>query len=223
MTRSSECPPEQQPRQVVAVSDDARKASREGRRLCQQCGVHPRICVCNHCQPISGAPDLWVLQHPQEAGHSKGTLRVAQACLPGLRVLVGERSADFAALRDRLNPDQSALLFPGNQSQALEQATGASRLTWIIIDGTWRKARRILMTNPWLQALPAFHFQYPPESVYRIRRSGTEGGLSTVEAIAHLCSLTTPSCNTAPLRHGLEALVGAQLAQMPPAVRKRYG
>lgn len=191
-------------------------------RRCPRCAVHPRICVCAECRPVSGAAELWVLQHPNEVGHSKGTLRVAQACLASLRVCVGTKESDFTALRQRLDPDRSALLFPARGSVALEAAEPQRPRQWILIDGTWRKARAILLGNPWLQDLPRFHFQQPPADRYPIRKSARAGSLSTVEAISYLLSLTQPGINRAPLDQGLATLVRLQLAQMPEAVRQRY-
>jgi hypothetical protein len=43
-----------------------------------------------------------------------------------------------------------------------------------------------------------------------------------VEAIGHLLWLTHPECDTRPLQRGLQALIEAQLNQMPEQVRKRY-
>jgi DTW domain-containing protein YfiP len=171
-----------------------------GQRVCPSCGVHSRICVCQHCRPIADAPELWVLQHPSERGRSKGTLRIAEACLPNLRVLVGETGDDFAPLRAQASPEHSAVLFPAASSCAIEVTQPQRPRIWILLDGSWRKARRIFLANPWLAELPQFHFQSPPLSAYRIRKSAREGRLSTVEAIGHLLWLTHPECDTRPLQ-----------------------
>lgn len=195
------------------------------RRCCPTCGVHSRICVCSQCRYVTTPYRLWVLQDAAEVGHAKGTLRVAKACLPELEVVVGERNGNFSSLRDGMDLEDTALLFPAAPSRPLEDANTRADVyrNWILLDGTWRKARRIFFANPWLQALPAFHFQAPPESLYRIRKRPAEGNLSTVEAVAHLLSMIDPECDTRPLHQGLGALVEAQLAQMPDEVRERYG
>lgn len=191
-------------------------------RLCPKCQVHRNICVCRYCLPLDNAPELWALQHPSEHGLSKGTLRVAQACIQNLRVLVGESKDDFAPLRAQSEPWNTGVLFPTTQSRAIETAQAELPGRWIIIDGTWRKARRIFLANPWLARLPQFHFQDPPPSAYRIRKTARGGSLATVEAIGYLLSITHPELNTEPLDRGLQALIEAQLLQMPDQVRKRY-
>lgn len=189
---------------------------------CPNCGVHRRICVCDQCRPVLGAPELWVLQHPAEQGHSKGTLRVAQCCLPDLHVLIGVGGADFDALRDTLGKADAALLFPGMHSQPVEPSLPQVKRQWILLDATWRKARKMLLTTPWLAELPRFGFSNPPTSGYRIRKGPSADSLSTLEAIEHLLTLTAPECDTTALKQGMEALVQAQLRQMPLEVRRRY-
>lgn len=193
---------------------------REG--LCPQCQVHRRICVCDTCGPIAGAPKLCALQHPSEAGHSKGTLRVASACLPQLRVEVGENPDDFDEVRKRARQGGLAVLFPSSASEPLETADISGIREWLVIDGTWRKANRIWLSNQWLQALPSYHFKAPPLSVYRVRKAPREDSLATVEAIRHLLHLTHPELDLGPLQRGMDTLVERQLANMPVEARRHY-
>ncbi len=161
------------------------------------------------------APEIWVLQHPQERHHSKGTLRIAQGCLPQMRVLVGEHLDDFAPLSQLARPDDTALVFPTPHSVALEPAPPGAIRRWVIIDGTWRKARKILHCNPWLQALPCVHFAQPPESRYHIRKRPGPQALSTVESIAWLIRHAAPCCDVTPLYRGLEVLIDRRRAAIP--------
>ncbi|WP_172962308.1 tRNA-uridine aminocarboxypropyltransferase [Hydrocarboniclastica marina] len=191
-------------------------------RKCSACGVHHKLCVCKQCHMVEGAPRLWVLQHPLELGHSKGTLRVAKACLPNLQVVVGEGGADFDELQPRIDTARGALLFPGSGSEGLESSHPCLSRDWILLDATWRKARKMLLMTPWLAALPRYEFTRPPSSSYRIRKGPNTSSLSTLEAIEHLITLTTPACDTAPLQEGLQALVQAQLSQIPVDIQHRY-
>lgn len=193
---------------------------REG--LCSDCGVHRNICVCDVCDTVADAPPLWVLQHPTEVMHSKGTLRVADACLPSLNVLIGEQPDAFSALSARSARVPMGVLFPTAESQPIEAAETSAIAEWIVIDGTWRKARKIVLSNPWLHALPHYHFADPPTSSYRVRKAPRNDSVSTTEAIAYLLEHVKSGINVAPLQRGMEALVDRQLAQMPESVRQRY-
>lgn len=193
---------------------------REG--LCPDCGVHTNICVCDVCDTVAYAPPLWVLQHPTEVAHSKGTLRVADACLPGLRTLIGEQPDAFSTLSARSARVPMGVLFPTPSSQPIETSDTSAVSEWIVIDGTWRKARKIFLSNPWLNALPQFHFDAPLASAYRIRKAPRDDSLSTAEAITYLLEQVSWKVDVRPLKRSMDVLVSRQLAQMPEDVRHRY-
>ncbi|SFR41798.1 DTW domain-containing protein YfiP [Marinobacter daqiaonensis] len=190
--------------------------------LCPYCGVHQRICVCDVCGPIEDAPPLWALQHPTEVSRSKGTLRLAQACLPSMKVLVGESGSCFEPLASR-GVGGLGLVFPHPGSEPLESADTTGVREWVVLDGTWRKARRMFLSNPWLQRLPAFHFRHPPASGYHIRKAPRADSLATAEALAYLLAVVRPGLDLGPLERAMAALVSRQLAVMPTQVRGRYG
>lgn len=51
-----------------------------------------------------------------------------------------------------------------------------------MIDGTWRKARKICYLNPWLQQLPTIALPDNFTSQYQIRKAEQPGQYSTLEA-----------------------------------------
>ncbi|WP_375183323.1 tRNA-uridine aminocarboxypropyltransferase [Marinobacter sp.] len=194
------------------------------RPICLRCGVHAAICVCADCAPVANRTELTVLQHPSEVAHAKGTVRILRQCLSRLEVFVGETPDDFRQVGfDPINDSRaSALLFPGPDSQDLETADTGELRRWILLDGTWRKAARILHQNPALAALPRFHFASPPTSVYAIRKAPGEGHLATAEAAAYLLNRVEPGLDTRPLSRAMQALVDRQLAQIPERLHKYY-
>ena len=52
----------------------------------------------------------------------------------------------------------------------------------VIIDGTWRKSRKLLYANPALQALPRMALTDTAPAAYTIRKAQRDGQLSTMEA-----------------------------------------
>jgi DTW domain-containing protein YfiP len=55
-------------------------------------------------------------------------------------------------------------------------------LRLVLLDGTWRKTRKLLHANPLLQALPRWPLPAPPPSRYTIRRAQRPDQVSTLEA-----------------------------------------
>lgn len=86
-------------------------------------------------------------------------------------------------------PPGSALLFPSEGSAKIsdvkERELKLKNL--IVLDGTWSKARRMYLENPWLRLLCS-HVKLEIEgtSLYReVRRQPREGCLSTIESIVY--------------------------------------
>lgn len=85
-------------------------------------------------------------------------------------------------------PPGSVLLFPS------EKAVDANDLkamefevkNLIVLDGTWRKARRMYCENPWLQMLPHLRLDVEKMSLYgEVRQQPKVGYLSTIESIVY--------------------------------------
>jgi DTW domain-containing protein YfiP len=82
----------------------------------------------------------------------------------------------------------------------------------VVLDGTWRKSRKLLHCNPVLQALPRVALTQVPVSAYRIRKAHAPHQLSTIEAAALALAALDPACAGAPLLDAFAALVAMQEA-----------
>jgi DTW domain-containing protein YfiP len=103
-----------------------------------------------------------------------------------------------------------------------EQAALKAKLNIILLDGTWRKAYRMLQLNPWLLDLPSLHLSFEGQSQYTIRKSSRPDSLSTLEAAAYTLQALEPELNIAPILSLFNAMVQQRLDAMPKAVRQRY-
>ena len=52
---------------------------------------------------------------------------------------------------------------------------------FIILDGTWQEAKKMLNKSSWLQAVPQVHLDITSESSYTLRRNQDSGHLCTCE------------------------------------------
>jgi len=131
------------------------------------------------------------LQHPREEGVAIGTARMAGLSLLGSELEVGvdfSRSRVLArALADAERP--AVLLFPGPGARDLEHDPPRGPVRLVVIDGTWPQAKKIVRTNPALEALPRYTFTPRTPSAYTIRREPEEGFVSTIESLALVLSL----------------------------------
>ncbi|MFZ8989008.1 MAG: tRNA-uridine aminocarboxypropyltransferase [Pseudohongiellaceae bacterium] len=155
------------------------------RSYCPRCDYPERTCLCHDIDRTGYSIKLTILQHPTEAGHAKNTARLITLVAEGAEVAVGEQPEDFDGVRHALlsNPGV-VVLFPTSISVPLSEVNQTSPVhRLVLIDGTWRKAKKIWMSNPWLQQLRVCHIN-DASSRYRIRRGSVPGGLATIEAAA---------------------------------------
>lgn len=209
-------------------------ASNTGRALCPACLLPERSCICRWAVPVVHHAEVLVLQHPLEAGNAKNSVRLLRACLtgPGCHVEIGE-SFEPEALEallhgplpgmDSVLRPQPVLLYPAlpGQPAAAELPSPpslpacADMLRLVVLDGTWRKSRRMFDANPALAKLPRLALADPPPSRYRIRRARRPDQLSTLEAVCHaLARLENREGAYRPLLEAFDGFVGQRLAFM---------
>lgn len=157
------------------------------RPLCPECQLPPARCLCDCVIKSQSSIEFIVWQHPNETDHPKNTLPLLKACLPELKIIRGEQidKGDFLAKTNACESELH-LLFPSKPETAPSLNLGLeapSKVCLLALDGTWRKARKILHLNPWLHELPTVSLTNPPASRYHIRKAEQEGQLSTLEAI----------------------------------------
>ncbi|MDP2506013.1 tRNA-uridine aminocarboxypropyltransferase [Oceanobacter sp. 3_MG-2023] len=189
-----------------------------GRLICRACERPVSVCLCEVLVRREAPLDLVIWQDPNEARHRLSTAPLLHKSIINSRLVVADR-CDPVALLGQDWHQNTVLLFPleGKPECPLDQARQCRQL--LILDGTWRKVRRLLLLNPWLTRLP--HLQLTPAELSRyhpIRKSPRPDGLSTLEAaVAGLNRLQGTS--------GLDDVVGVldRLVELQLAARKTPG
>ena len=170
------------------------------RQRCATCLRPASACICAWVTPVAHQVEVLILQHPLEADNPKGSARLLHLCLPHSRLLTGQVFTDqdlfvapAASAQAAGKPRRSLLLYPDMpQDRALgiaapfalppEALKAPASLRLVVLDGTWRKSRKMLHLNPVLQSLPRLSLQGLPPSSYRIRKAHRPSQLSTLEA-----------------------------------------
>ena len=185
-----------------------------------------------------GRVQVLILMHPLELHQAKGTARLLHLCLRHSRVIVGKAFAPDALTQvlaapwsdaDRQAPRRAVLLYPPSppDPQHPMQAPPPlpahwlgepDRLRLVLLDGTWRKSRRMLWSNPQLQALPRLALHAPPASRYAIRKAHAPHQRSTLEAAQQaLLQLEPANPDIAALGAAMEAFMAQQRVHWPAA------
>ena len=174
--------------------------------------------------------EVLILQHPLEVDHAKGTARLLHLSLPRSRLVVGEQWAPQALAQlltapwpETRHTPHPVLLYPETANAAAlqlppppawdaEALRAPVQLRLVVLDGTWRKSRKMLYLNPPLQQLARLPLHDLPDSRYRIRKAHMPDQLSTLEATcAALAQLQGGADPLAPLLAAFDGFVGQQL------------
>lgn len=159
------------------------------RAECLRCLRPATACICHLVREVDNRTEVLILQHPLEQRQAKGTARLLHLCLHHSRLVVGERF-ETEQLKSLLGDGPTLLLYPETTQGAakpgplVETGSTAKPPRLVVIDGTWRKSRKMLAVNPLLQALPRLSWLEPPASRYLVRRAQRSHQLSSLEATA---------------------------------------
>ncbi|NML84725.1 tRNA-uridine aminocarboxypropyltransferase [Polaromonas sp.] len=209
------------------------------RPACTSCLRPQSACICQWIRQTTHQVEVLILQHPLEVAHAKGSARLLHLSLARSQLVTGEVFAEHDLLAlltaafeqgetctTQANADRSrkaVLLYPDWQHDrvlglpappALEPAwlKDPCRLRLVVLDGTWRKSRKMLHANPLLQQLPRLSLQGLLASRYLIRKAHRPDQLSTLEATcAALAQLENSVENFQPLLTAFDGFVAQQL------------
>jgi DTW domain-containing protein YfiP len=208
-------------------------ASRSKRCICAICLRPQSSCICQWITPTEHAVEVVVLQHPLEVANAKGSARLLHLSLPHSRLVTGEvfaepelqalLTAPLQAQAATHRPKQAILLYPETPEDPTRGLSASpvlapawlrdpSQLRLIVLDGTWRKSRKMLYLNPLLQHLPRLPLRDMPASHYLIRKAHRPDQLSTLEATcAALMQLEGCAAPFQPLLTAFDGFVAQQL------------
>jgi len=211
--------------------------SQPKRLTCPVCLRPQSTCICQWITPTDHQVEVVLLQHPLEVGNAKGSARLLHLSLPHSTLVTGEvfaqetlqalisaplqpKAAENAPRYTILlypdSPQDKALGLPAPPVLAPAQLRDPSRLRLIVLDGTWRKSRKMLYLNPLLHHLPRLALRDMPASGYRIRKAHKPDQLSTLEAsCAALAQLEGKAEPFAPLLAAFDGFVAQQRVAGP--------
>ncbi|WP_286718481.1 tRNA-uridine aminocarboxypropyltransferase [Thalassolituus sp. UBA2009] len=179
------------------------------RRHCEQCRRPLSVCLCPYIHVLSSPVELIIWQDPTEARHPLSTAPLLHKSIAGSRLLVADclQPQDIFAAGEQ---STTALLYPFTHKPALAEDARIHIRQLLILDGTWRKVRRLLHLNPWLNDLPHIALTPQQPSGYAIRASQQRGGLSTIEAGVSALQWLDPLQDYQPVLRVLNRMVEIQ-------------
>lgn len=159
--------------------------------LCLNCRRRLRTCVCSHLKPFETNSRFIILMHPMEFKKEKvGTGRFSHLILKNSEIVVDVGFDENERFKKLLaDPDyHTYVLYPGEEAINLSVETGPGKLDgrkkqFIVIDGTWPCAKKMMKLTTMLHQLPRVSFTSLRQSQFKVKHQPMPGCLSTVESI----------------------------------------
>ena len=189
----------------------------ESRSFCNECDFLKSRCLCDTLKSISNKIHLIVLQHPTETKHPLNTVRIMKKSFNEITVINGEDFTSDLRLNTLLcDPNNSvALLYPKDDSTLLgETFLPITPTHLILIDGTWRKAKKIYMLSRNLHTLPSIRLAPVETSEYKIRKAPSSDSLSTLEAAVSALEVLEPKLDTKAATNSFKKMIDTQIEKM---------
>jgi DTW domain-containing protein YfiP len=151
------------------------------------------ICVCRVLPRVEARTKIVLIRHLTEERLTSNTGRFAALSLPNSELwrYGGGEAFDVT----RLDEPGAALLYCSGPPREL----GFLPTRLLVLDGSFRQARRMYTRVPALRALPELTLPAPKVTPTRLRKSPLPAGMSTLEAIAAALSLLEGAELGAPL------------------------
>lgn len=164
------------------------------RQSCQQCHYPIKTCVCHVLSPINVPAKITIIQDPSETQHAKNTARLLALAIPSCQILTldGATAWPSTLIKDR---QRTVVIYPSEDAQPIERFHLPAGLPinsppaviehLILLDGSWRKTRKLWLSYPELNACQTLTFSDAPSTRYAIRKTAQAGSMSTLEACAY--------------------------------------
>lgn len=179
---------------------------------CPTCWLQTAWCLCDRIIEVSTSVEVVIVRHPVESWRTSGTGRIAGLALEKCRILelsedVQATDAELAELRD------AWLLYPGAGPEPEQFPSGSSRPSrLVVLDGTWRQARRMLRRLPSLWQLPRLSLPDKADPPARLRAARLAHQRSTLESIADAMAVLDGEATALELHRILSVFVERSLA-----------
>jgi DTW domain-containing protein len=160
---------------------------------CPRCLLQDEICVCAILPRVEARTEIVLIQHITELMLTSNTGRFVALSVPSARILGYGGGEPFDA--SPLSEPGTALLYCSGSARPLDFVP--RRL--IVLDGSFRQARRMYKRQAALRELPELALPAPSVTPTRLRRPTHPDGMSTIEAIASALSLIEGAECAAPL------------------------
>jgi hypothetical protein len=163
---------------------------------CNECGLPIINCICQKSAKVSTKAKFWILSSEREFYRPSNTARLLKLINPNsTEILLWERTKSPEQLIETIRQETYTVfvVFPA-ENEELEKRKVQFEQTeitpaFIILDGTWKEARRIFRKSDFLNDLPIVSIKPNYQTNFDLRRGAAEGNLCTIEAVIEILKM----------------------------------
>ena len=188
---------------------------------CPKCGLPELNCICGAIQNTNTEIHFWILSSKREFYRPSNTARLIKLINPhATEVFLWERTNAPVELIKHIhsNAYDVFLLFPAEteelEKRRVDYIKGDKKTAFIIIDGTWKEARKILRKADYLSAIPVVSIAMDGKSSFDLRKGADEGQFCTIEAAIEVLSLNGEADSMASFQSAFDLFLKAYRASV---------
>ncbi|MGB0454380.1 MAG: tRNA-uridine aminocarboxypropyltransferase [Bacteriovoracaceae bacterium] len=160
--------------------------------LCQGCHVYPQYCFCKYFTPLKNKTKLHFIVHHRESHLSSNTV------WPGYNMLENSQYLLRGLFQNPIDENlfkgkekTTFVLYPTENAEVVDEDfvkeyASSPDLNFVVPDGTWSQARRMVRKEPCLRHLRHIKINTKRTSDYVLRKQTLPDKLCTLEAVIEL-------------------------------------
>lgn len=169
---------------------------------CDNCGLPIITCICDKVKEVNTKSRFIILSNERETFRNTNTARILKLVNPiSTEIVVWKRGQKHKEILKYLNNElyEVYLIFPTideyMKKRKVEYNNNNKIQVFIIIDGTWNEAWKIVRKSEYLDKLPIIAIDIKKTSKFVLRRGQEEGNLCTIETAIELLRMNKEEIN----------------------------
>lgn len=170
---------------------------------CEVCGLPIITCICNTIKKVKTKAKFIILSNERELYRNTNTANLLKLVNPdSTEIIIWRRGESSETISEYINNDiyKVYLVFPDIneelKSRKVEYSLSKHIPIFIIVDGTWKEAWKIVRKSSYLKELPIISLQTDKVSKFTLRRGQEEGNLCTIETAIELLKINEEVLNS---------------------------
>lgn len=178
---------------------------------CSKCGLPIITCICKSIKEVETKAKFVILSSEKEVYRNTNTANLLkQINTKSTEIIIWKRGEIPSSILSYINNDiyNVYLVFPiMNKEMEIRKAKynkDNNTPVFIIVDGTWREAWKIIRKSDYLKNLPILSLETNRVSKFTLRRGQEEGNLCTIEAAMELLKINDEDILSEEVNKGFE-------------------